>query len=368
MLVSKEESILLTGISVPLEMFPSIFGAILALGLLIKPYRFRNIILCFLLIELSFLHFLRTYCMYKGKILHSSLVAFPVFMSIGVLVYFYILTIDKNKNTINKKDFFHFIPTLASIIAVIIYYSFSDACSWMFYGETSPTLAHHVLFIASWCYTGIYVAVSIKHICISIKKSENVHKVFRYLLVLLFLIYPAIITAGAGLMMHLPQISAIGRLYTIIITFFLGALFFLLLRYPFFLQYGIIPPRRKDNSKSKSCLEGIDVRQLENNIRNVMVDEKLYFDEDLSLKRFSETLGISSRQLSQFINEHYSKNFNSFINEYRIRESKTMLLEQPDRNILHIANAVGFNSYSVFYTAFKDHTGLSPVEYRKKNL
>ena len=71
--------------------------------------------------------------------------------------------------------------------------------------------------------------------------------------------------------------------------------------------------------------------------------------------------------LSHVINASFNQNFRDFINSYRIEESKSRLV-QDDMNILNIAYEVGFNSKSAFNTAFKKFTGMTPKEYRKKNI
>jgi len=110
-----------------------------------------------------------------------------------------------------------------------------------------------------------------------------------------------------------------------------------------------------------------DIVNLKSSLNIVMEEERLYCDEDLSLSRLSEALEVTSHQLSQFLNESHQKNFNSYINDYRIRDAMKLLIDESERSTLSIAYAVGFNSYSVFYTAFKKAAAFSPAQYRKKN-
>jgi len=93
--------------------------------------------------------------------------------------------------------------------------------------------------------------------------------------------------------------------------------------------------------------------------------EKIYCDEDLSLGRLAEMLEIRPDQLSELINEELKTNFSAHINHYRIEEAKNLLLSEPDRSVLSIAFAVGFNTKSSFYESFQKFTDMNPKSYRK---
>ncbi len=59
--------------------------------------------------------------------------------------------------------------------------------------------------------------------------------------------------------------------------------------------------------------------------------------------------------------------FSSFINKYRIKKAKKMLLENPDEKILAIAFDTGFKSKSTFNSAFAKFANMPPSEFREKN-
>jgi AraC-like DNA-binding protein len=116
----------------------------------------------------------------------------------------------------------------------------------------------------------------------------------------------------------------------------------------------------------KSKIKYIDVDSVLEELYYIMEDQKAFASEDISIKVIADELGITVHQLSEILNKKVKKNFNSFINDYRIEESKKILLEEPDRTITSVAMAVGFNSNTSFSTIFSKTTGLTPKEYRKK--
>jgi YesN/AraC family two-component response regulator len=124
-----------------------------------------------------------------------------------------------------------------------------------------------------------------------------------------------------------------------------------------------IENRRYEISKIKN----LDVGLVLSKIKSLMEDKKIFIDENISVNGLAQELFIEPYQLSQIINENYDKNFNYFINEYRIEEAKRMLIEDMKRTITSVAYAVGFNSTTVFYEWFNRITRVSPKKSRIDN-
>ncbi len=120
--------------------------------------------------------------------------------------------------------------------------------------------------------------------------------------------------------------------------------------------------RRYEISKIKN----VDVARVLSQIKYLMEDKKIFFDEELTVNGLARELAIEPYQLSQIINETFNKNFNYFVNEYRIKEAQKILLAEADRTIISVAYAVGFNSTTVFYEWFSRITGDTPKKYVKK--
>lgn len=102
-------------------------------------------------------------------------------------------------------------------------------------------------------------------------------------------------------------------------------------------------------------------------ISKLIVDNKLYLESDLSLSKLSRLVGQSTQKTSTVINEYAKRNFNDFINYYRIQDAKEILsnTESEKFTISSIAFDTGFSSLSSFNSAFKKFESTTPSSYRK---
>jgi YesN/AraC family two-component response regulator len=80
-------------------------------------------------------------------------------------------------------------------------------------------------------------------------------------------------------------------------------------------------------------------------------------------------LDCTASKLSAHINTAHQKNFNDFINSYRVQEVKQMLEAGKHKtlSLLGIGLDAGFNSKATFNRVFKKLTGMTPNEYVKGN-
>ncbi|WP_281555960.1 helix-turn-helix domain-containing protein [Thalassomonas sp. RHCl1] len=106
-------------------------------------------------------------------------------------------------------------------------------------------------------------------------------------------------------------------------------------------------------------------------IIDAMEQDKLYRQEGMTIAGLAKALSIHEYKLRNLINgEMNYRNFNDFLNHYRIREV-TEKLAQPafsQTPVLTLALESGFRSLSSFNKAFKNTHQLTPTEYRKKVL
>jgi AraC-like DNA-binding protein len=103
------------------------------------------------------------------------------------------------------------------------------------------------------------------------------------------------------------------------------------------------------------------------NLRNAMKQDKLYQESGLSIARLADALSVQEYQLRRLINRELEyRNFNQFLNHYRIEDSCERLVdsEQGRLSIASIALDVGYASLSSFNKAFKEITGVTLSAYR----
>lgn len=92
--------------------------------------------------------------------------------------------------------------------------------------------------------------------------------------------------------------------------------------------------------------------------------DEFYRDSTLSLGSLSRRLGENEHYVSQVINQELGTTFYELVSSSRIAHAKRLLVADPDRNVLDIALAVGFNAKSTFNNAFRRCTGMTPREFR----
>lgn len=86
----------------------------------------------------------------------------------------------------------------------------------------------------------------------------------------------------------------------------------------------------------------------------------------MTLEGFAKYLGYNTAYASQFCIKEMGSSFSDLKNIYRNSHAKRLLV-YTDYSISKISEECGFHSLSVFNRAFKASTGLSPLQYRKKN-
>lgn len=106
-------------------------------------------------------------------------------------------------------------------------------------------------------------------------------------------------------------------------------------------------------------------------LNRLMSDERIYRHEGVTIGTLATRLGVPEYRVRRLINQQLGyRNFNVFLNNYRIEEAKAALSDpaQAEVPVTTIALDAGFQSLGPFNRAFKTETGVTPTEYRRLNL
>jgi AraC-like DNA-binding protein len=123
----------------------------------------------------------------------------------------------------------------------------------------------------------------------------------------------------------------------------------------------------EDKSRKKFEISEDEIKYWKGKLLHKMEEDKIYLNPELNLNSLAVMLRTNSLLLSFLINNHFGKNFNDFINEYRINEFKKRI-QNPNNQYLTmfgIALDSGFNSKATFNRAFKKITGKSPKDFNR---
>ncbi|RZM71487.1 AraC family transcriptional regulator [Pseudoalteromonas rubra] len=168
-----------------------------------------------------------------------------------------------------------------------------------------------------------------------------------------------LVVLGGGWLVWLAYYTAA---YT---SYIMGALSFSMVLY-----LSVVVYSGAGKAKVKYAAQRISDQQsheLSAKLTHLLDEERLFTDPDMSLPRLARRLGVSHTKLSQFLNQHYSCNFNQYLNRYRVEYAQGLLCQQQNLTMDHVAELCGFNASSTFYTAFKKYSGQTPSQFRASN-
>ncbi|HWB27155.1 MAG TPA: ABC transporter permease [Chitinophagaceae bacterium] len=272
-------------------------------------------------------------------------------LALGPLMYFYVLKITRPKYRFRWKDLLHFSPLLLEqvmlpfqqfnpvlqllvFISLITYLYRCNKLIERFYGRLPLVLmdrsrlefrwlrrllAFTALLWCLWMVCGV-----INYFVYGNRLGANVYYPFY-----IFFAIISIWTAAAAFLK--PQAASIAQ------------------------KVSLVKPPVPAELRAKGML-----------VKRAMAANLYYQDPELSLNSLAEKLGIHPHELSKVINTVFKKNFNDFVNEYRVTDIISKLQNPAYNNItlLGIAYEAGFNSKATFNRTFKQITGNSPAEFK----
>lgn len=108
-----------------------------------------------------------------------------------------------------------------------------------------------------------------------------------------------------------------------------------------------------------------DARTIIERLKRGMIEQKLYLNEGLKMPDLAKAVGCSNQALSQIFNVFMNEGYYDFVNRYRVDEFKRIVAttNHSKFTLKALAKKSGFSSYTSFFRAFKEQTGITPNEF-----
>jgi AraC-like DNA-binding protein len=300
-----------------------------------------------------------------------------------ISIILYVIGDDENGFFVEKVDLFYFDASLfITFLFLFIKYFVSGRPTFNFKDLLYflPNINYFTIEILEEGYAGevpilieiIEILVEVVFLmylilCVKILLKFNMQKW------MLFFVVPMVLIVGLSVaeefffvvgFYNIPFVNdpAINTYTLILVAFLFYFITLKLILAPSEIMLIFEPKKYKTSGLNNDKLESYSKR-----IIAFMEEEKGFMDSNLSLSVISEKLNIPKQYISEILNVHLNTNFQDFVNGYRI-EAFIQKLNKPEYanlTLVGIANEVGFNSKSNFYTAFKKVKGLTPTQYRK---
>ena len=286
------------------------------------------------------------------------------------LQFLYVKGVVNRQFTFERAQLRHFAGFAIVVISRLCFYLFTD--------DAKNVLFEKYLVIPLFIYCYYYLFLSIReinqfHRTILLTQSSfdkfNL-KWLKYELIILGFYFASLGVESIAIFVDLGVLYE----FTVLISFLSMLLFVNFLIYKS-LQTPVVNGVSKEdieiaiskkNKYKNSRLSIEESKQLFAGLIAYIEKEKPYRQFILSLEDIAKLVNLSRPILSQIINENANKNFNDFINHYRVKEAK-QLLANPHKKLLikEVMYECGFQSSSTFNAAFKRVTGMSPSAYQK---
>ena len=103
-------------------------------------------------------------------------------------------------------------------------------------------------------------------------------------------------------------------------------------------------------------------------IRQHMDEQRPYLNSELKVRDIANYLGTNSRYISYCIKRVEQCTFSAYINKHRVAYAQQLMRRHPDIKLTEVYLKSGFANEISFFRTFKDITGMTPSEWKAKEL
>ena len=204
-----------------------------------------------------------------------------------------------------------------------------------------------------------FLSLGINHEILASLPAQKNHKERYWLIIVLFftnVAYLATMLVNIGLGESGGDFAFITIIYSLVLVYLGGTSLFRI--YP---QAVRIVEFTREKPKL-SIYETSIAEQIE----DLVYVQKVHHEPTYSRADMARECEAPEAVISRVVSQHFGQSFPQLLNQRRVEDAKH-LLQDTQEAMTVIAREAGFNSLASFNRVFKEFTGVSPSEYRKKS-
>ncbi|MFM2292807.1 MAG: hypothetical protein RIS29_2620 [Bacteroidota bacterium] len=107
-------------------------------------------------------------------------------------------------------------------------------------------------------------------------------------------------------------------------------------------------------------------QEIVSKLKRLFEQENIFIYPELTIVDLAQAIGTNRTYLSRVINQHFNSSFSSFVNNYRLSKTETLIQEDPTRPFQLLASMSGFGSVDSLKRTVKARHGLTLSEWKKQ--
>ena len=290
----------------------------------------------------------------------------------GTIFYFYVLSLVDRSFQFEKNHILHIVPfvvymgykTTVKSIGLVDCLE-EGGCSHS--DNVYAVISVYMKFIIILGYVMAAYALIWK-----IKKDEQINRSNPYgvkwiysigngVLLLLTAVFIIRLLKSFGIQFVIDQVM----LVNIIVSVFVISFVYIYTKYAYIFAHPLRIEKDEEKPRDESAMSQEEDQY--NYISLYIIDNRLFKDGDLTLRKLSSLIDIPEHTISHVINRVTDRSYSDFINSYRINFFLELIDKKAheDQTLLYLAYECGFNSKSSFNRVFKQFHEITPSEYIK---
>jgi AraC-like DNA-binding protein len=309
---------------------------------------------------------------------HLIGVTAPLPLLYGPLLYLYVSHSIKNKDTLHRKEYLHFVPALITYLYSVPFYFFytTEEKIQVYKGVLDDYDLFFSLMLIGFVVSGIgYSVLSYRKL---VHRGKVVEANFSNSSRISLNWLRHTILGVASVFVVVALVSIVREVLGFQFPFNADILFYsIIVLIVVYVGYSGIHQQdlfsntitneeelvKTESEYKKSSLKSDVAQQKHTELLELMTAEKPFLNPKLTLSDLAQSLSMSNNHLSQVINQFEEVNFHDFVNKYRVEEFIQNAQGDKSYGLLGHAFDSGFNSKSTFNSVFKKFKSVTPSQY-----